>query len=212
LKRSAMADLIEVVIDSLRVSLTNQQRIVILKATKEERYLPIWVGPFEAEAITIALQEVEVARPQTHDLLNKIFQLLKANLQKVIISSLKDDVFFASIIAEEGGNLLEIDARPSDAIALALRAHIPILVESKVMDEAAIEPETEEEESTENETSIDLEEKKTDEGIPKKRNANDGRLSVFEDYLKKRNVGKEPGEDEKPQKDSPDDKPKPSNN
>jgi uncharacterized protein len=207
-----MADLIEVVIDSLRVSLTNQQRIVILKATKDERYLPIWVGPFEAEAITIALQEVEVARPQTHDLLNKIFQLLKATLQKVIISSLKDDVFFATIAAEENGNLLEIDARPSDAIALALRAHIPILVDSKVMDEAAIEPETEEEESTENETSADLEEKKADEGSPKKRNANDGRLSVFEDYLKKRNVGKEPGEDEKPQKDNPDEKPKPSNN
>ena len=78
-----MADLIEVVIDSLRVSLTNQQRIVILKAVNEDHYLPIWVGPFEAEAITIALQEVEVARPQTHDLLNQTFQLLKANLQKV---------------------------------------------------------------------------------------------------------------------------------
>jgi bifunctional DNase/RNase len=207
-----MADLIEVVIDSLRVSLTNQQRIVILKATKDEHYLPIWVGPFEAEAITIALQEVEVARPQTHDLLNKIFQLLKANLQKVIISSLKDDVFFATIVAEENGNLLEIDARPSDAIALALRAHIPILVDTKVMDEAAIEPDTEEEESTENEAAADTEVKKANEGTPKKRSSNDGRLSVFEDYLKKRNVGKEPGEDEKPQKDNPDDKPRPSNN
>jgi bifunctional DNase/RNase len=206
-----MADLIEVVIDSLRVSLTNQQRIVILKATKDEHYLPIWVGPFEAEAITIALQEVEVARPQTHDLLNKIFHLLKANLQKVIISSLKDDVFFATIVAEENGNLLEIDARPSDAIALALRAHIPILVDSQVMDEAAIEPETEEE-SIENETSADLEEKKEGEDAPKKRSPNDGRLSVFDDYLKKRNVGKKPDEDEKPPKDDPDDKLKPSNN
>jgi uncharacterized protein len=207
-----MADLVEVVIDSLRVSLTNQQRIVILKATKDEHYLPIWVGPFEAESITIALQEVEVARPQTHDLLNKVFQLLKTNLQKVIISSLKDDVFFATIVAEEGGNLLEIDARPSDAIALALRAHIPILVDRKVMDEAAIEPETEEEESTENETAADTEEKKADEGTPKKRNPSDGRLSVFEDYLRKRNVGKEPGEDDTPQKDNPNDKPRPSKN
>jgi bifunctional DNase/RNase len=206
-----MADLIEVVIDSLRVSLTNQQRIVILKATKDEHYLPIWVGPFEAEAITIALQEVEVARPQTHDLLNRIFHLLKANLQKVIISSLKDDVFFATIVAEENGNLLEIDARPSDAIALALRAHIPILVDSKVMDEAAIEPDSEEE-SKEDEATVDLEERKTNEGTPKKRNPNDGRLSVFEEYLKKRNVGKDPGADETPRKDNPDDKPKPSNN
>jgi bifunctional DNase/RNase len=208
-----MADLIEVVIDSLRVSLTNQQRIVILKAAKEEHYLPIWVGPFEAEAITIALQEIEVARPQTHDLLNKIFQLLKANLQKVIISSLKDDVFFATIVAEADGNLLEIDARPSDAIALALRAHIPILVDRKVMDEAAIEPE-EEEESTEaeNGTNPAVGESKADESTPKKRNLKDGRLSVFEDYLKKRKTGKGPGTDETPKKDIPDDKPKPTNN
>jgi len=206
-----MTDLIEVVIDSLRVSLTNQQRIVILKATDEEHYLPIWVGPFEAEAITIALQEVEVARPQTHDLLNKIFQLLKANLQKVIISSLKDDVFFAIIVAEVNGNLLEIDARPSDAIALALRAHIPILVDRKVMDEAAIEPE-EEEEAAEDETVTNAEESKAGEETPKKRNLKDGRLSVFEDYLKKRNANKGSGSDETPKNDLPDDKPKPINN
>ena len=206
-----MADLIEVVIDSVRVSLTNQQRIVILKAVEEEHYLPIWVGPFEAEAITIALQEIEVARPQTHDLLNKIFQLLKANLQKVMISALKDDVFFATITAEVNGNQLEIDARPSDAIALALRAHIPILADRKVMDEAAIEPEAEEE-SVENEVKSDAEESKADESTPKKRNHKDGRLSVFEEYLKKRKTGKDPGTDEAPKKSDPNDKPKPTNN
>ena len=206
MNRRTMADLIEVVIDSVRVSLTNQQRIVILKAVEEERYLPIWVGPFEAEAITIALQEIEVARPQTHDLLNKVFQLQKANLQKVIISALKDDVFFAAIIAEVNGNLLELDARPSDAIALALRAHIPILVDRKVMDEAAIEPEAEEE-TVENEAKSDA-----DESTPKKRNLKDGRLSVFEEYLKKRKAGKNPGSDEAPKNGDPNDKPKPTNN
>jgi len=207
-----MADLIEVVIDSVRVSLTNQQRIVILKAVEEDHYLPIWVGPFEAEAITIALQEVEVARPQTHDLLNKTFQLMKANLQKVIISALKEDVFFATIMAEFNGNQVEIDARPSDAIALALRAHIPILVDRKVMDEAAIEPETEEE-SQENEVKSDIDESKADESTPKMRSLKDGRLSVFEDYLKKRKSGKEPGSDEEePKKSDPNDKPKPTNN
>jgi bifunctional DNase/RNase len=206
-----MADLIEVVIDSVRVSLTNQQRIVILKAVVEEHYLPIWVGPFEAEAITIALQEIEVARPQTHDLLKKIFQLQKANLQKVIISALKDDIFFAIIVAEVNGNQLEIDARPSDAIALALRAHIPIQVDRKVMDEAAIEPEAEEE-PVENEVKSDVEESKADEASPKKRNLKDGRLSVFEEYLKKRKSGIEPGKDEGPKKNDPNDQPKPTNN
>jgi len=206
-----MADLIEVVIDSVRVSLTNQQRIVILKAVEEDHYLPIWVGPFEAEAITIALQEIEVARPQTHDLLNKTFQLLKANLQKVIISALKDDVFFATIIAELNGNQVEIDARPSDAIALALRAHIPILVDRKVMDEAAIEPEAEAE-SEENKVKSDTDKGQVDESTPKLRNLKDVRLSVFEDYLKKRKTGKEPGTDEGPKKDDPNDQPKPKNN
>jgi bifunctional DNase/RNase len=202
-----MADLIEVVIDSLRVSLTNQQRIVILKTVDEDHFLPIWVGPFEAEAITIALQEVEVARPQTHDLLNRIFQLLKANLQKVVISDLKEDVFYATILAEVNGNLIEIDARPSDAIALALRAHIPILVERKVMEEAAIEPE---EEITDDESPAENKEKNINETAPEeKRITKDKRLSVFEEYLKKRNIGKSDREDNPPPENLSDDPSKP---
>jgi bifunctional DNase/RNase len=202
-----MADLIEVVIDSLRVSLTNQQRIVILKTVNEDHFLPIWVGPFEAEAITIALQEVEVARPQTHDLLNRIFQLLKANLQKVVISDLKEDVFYATILAEVNGNLMEIDARPSDAIALALRAHIPILVERKVMEEAAIEPE---EEITDDESPAENKEKNINETAPEeKRITKDKRLSVFEEYLKKRNIGKSDREDNPPPENLSDDPSKP---
>jgi uncharacterized protein len=202
-----MADLIEVVIDSLRVSLTNQQRIVILKTVDEDHFLPIWVGPFEAEAITIALQEVEVARPQTHDLLNRIFQLLKANLQKVVISDLKEDVFYATILAEVNGNLMEIDARPSDAIALALRAHVPILVERKVMEEAAIEPEVE---IDDDEPAAENKEKNVNETTPEeKRNMKDKRLSVFEEYLKKRNIGKSDREDNPPPENLPDDPSKP---
>ncbi len=177
-----MADLIEVVIDSLRVSLTNQQRIVILKSKDEDQYLPIWVGPFEAEAITIALQEVEVARPQTHDLLNRVFQNLKANLQRVIISDLRDDVFYATIIAEVSSNLMEIDARPSDAIALALRAHVPILVTRKVMEEAAIEPE--EEKTDEGQNSEEVE--SSGSSAEERRLLKDQRLSVFEEYLKEK--------------------------
>ena len=88
-----MAKLIEVKIDSLRVSLTNQQRIVVLKELEGDRYLPVWIGPFEAESITIALQEIEVSRPQTHDLLKNVITALNARLIKVVISSLKDDIF-----------------------------------------------------------------------------------------------------------------------
>lgn len=206
-----MADLIEVVIDSLRVSLTNQQRIVILKAKENDQYLPIWIGPYEAEAITIALQEVEVARPQTHDLLNHVFQLLKANLQKVIISDLREDVFYATILAEVNGNLLEIDARPSDAIALALRAHVPILVESKVMQEAAIEPEedsVEEAETGENTAGESKSASPVDRKI-----FNDQRLSVFEEYLKKRKSGgSNQQKNDLPPQDQPGDPSKPVSN
>jgi uncharacterized protein len=203
-----MADLIEVVIDSLRVSLTNQQRIVILKSKDDDQSLPIWVGPFEAEAITIALQEVEVARPQTHDLLNRAFQLLKANLQRVIISDLRDDVFYATILADVNGNALEIDARPSDAIALALRAHVPILVTRKVMEEAAIEPE--EEKSAEE--KVDEEAEAISPTAEERKKLKDQRLSVFEDYLKKKRTDKGDQEDKNTPTNHPDEPPSPNSN
>jgi len=207
-----MTDLIEVIIDSLRVSLTNQQRIIILKAKDADQYLPIWVGPFEAEAITIALQEVEVARPQTHDLLQHVFQLLKANLQKIIISDLKEDVFYATIVAEMNGELIEIDARPSDAIALALRAHVPILVDRRVMQEAAIEPEeetSEDEESSEHKAGETTQDTFTEE----KKLLKDQSLSVFEEYLKRKKTGRsDQQEDNDLPKDHPDKPPKSNQN
>ena len=120
-----MPELIELKIDSLRVSLTNQQRIVVLKQVDADRFLPIWIGPYEAEAITIALQEIEVSRPQTHDLLNNLVTLMGGRLIRVVISSLKDDIFFGTLTVEKDGALIEVDSRPSDAIAIAVRAHVP---------------------------------------------------------------------------------------
>ena len=114
-----MTKLLELKIDSLRVSLTNQQRIVVLKQVDADRYLPIWIGPYEAEAITIALQEIEVSRPQTHDLLNNMIAVLDGRLSKVIISALKDDIFFGTLIIEKDGKEIKVDSRPSDAIAIA---------------------------------------------------------------------------------------------
>jgi len=91
-----MPKMIEVVIDSVRVSLTNQQRIVVLREKGAERYLPIWIGPFEAEAITVALQEIEVARPQTHDLLKNILNIMSSRLVRIEVISLREDVFYGS--------------------------------------------------------------------------------------------------------------------
>lgn len=133
--------MIEVAIDSIRVSLMTQQRVVILKDIESDRYLPIWIGPCEAESITIEMQGVEVARPLTHDLLRSVIQELHGTVRHVQVSDLRSETFFARIALTVDGRQLDIDARPSDAIALAVRAKVPIYVAEKVMDSASITPE-----------------------------------------------------------------------
>lgn len=136
-----MTKMIEVEIDSVRVSLTNQQRIVILKQVNAERFLPIWIGLYEAEAITIALQEIQVARPQTHDLLKTIIQSLNGRVIQVEVISLSEDIFYGNIVLDVDGVQRKIDCRPSDALALAARLKVPIMVSQDVMDQAGIIPE-----------------------------------------------------------------------
>ena len=173
-----MSDMVEVVLDSIRVSLMSQQRIVILREVNADRYLPIWIGVYEAEAITIALQDVEVARPLTHDLLKNIFSALNAQIIRVEVSALKDDTFFGNIIAEVNGRNLNVDARPSDALNLAVRAHVPILVARSVMDAAGITPEEDIQEQKQIES-------KTQGETPEPSEESQERLSVFEDFLEK---------------------------
>lgn len=133
--------MIQVKIDSIRVSLMSQHRVVVLKDVDSDRYLPIWIGPFEADAITIQLQGVQVARPLTHDLLKSIIDEMGARISHVMVSELKNDTFFARIVMDVNGNRMEIDARPSDAIALAVRANAPLFVAEEVMTAASIVPE-----------------------------------------------------------------------
>lgn len=167
-----MPRMIEVVIDSVRVSLTNQQRIVVLREVNAERYLPIWIGPYEAEAITIALQEIEVARPQTHDLLKNILNSMNARLVRVEVIALKDDVFFGSLVIDANGQMLDVDSRPSDALALAVRYNVPILVAKDVMENAGIIPERDVQDQPEAPSPQTSAEPPSEE-----------RLSVFEDFL-----------------------------
>jgi bifunctional DNase/RNase len=133
--------LIEVNIDSIRVSLMSQHRVVVLKEVDTDRFLPIWIGPFEADAITIQLQGVQVARPLTHDLLKSMIDQMGATVSHVMVSELKNDTFYARIVMDIDGKSLEIDARPSDAIALAVRVNAPLFVAEEVMDSASIMPE-----------------------------------------------------------------------
>lgn len=131
-------------IESIRVSMLNYQRVVILKEKAAERYLPIWIGPAEADAIAVKLQEYQVPRPLTHDLLGNIIGALGAAVSSIIVCDLQNDTFFAKIVLAFNGNQIEIDSRPSDAIALAVRVKVPIFAEETVLDKAGIiiDPET----------------------------------------------------------------------
>ncbi len=177
--------MIEVIIDSVRVSLTNQQRIVVLRDINAERYLPIWIGPYEAESITIALQEIEVSRPQTHDLLKSIINSLNARLLRVEVLSLRDDVFYGNLVVEINDMTIEIDSRPSDALALAARTHSKILVSESVMDSAGIIPETDIEDPTEIDQSQTQSFNKGKETVDEE---SEERLSIFKDFLGKLDV------------------------
>jgi bifunctional DNase/RNase len=196
-----MSDMIEVILDSVRVSLMSPQRIVILRQKDAGRYLPVWVGPYEAEAITVALQEVEMSRPLTHDLLRNVFTTFNAVIARIEIISLKEDIFYGSIIAEADGKTVAIDSRPSDAIALAVRAHVPILVSQAVLDEAGIVPERDLQEQT-SLPSID----ETQPLPPASKDAED-RLLVFDDFMKKLEDDK--GKDKKDSEGGESDKDKP---
>ena len=113
--------MIEMVIDSIRVSLMNYHRVVILKEKAVERYLPIWIGPTEADAIAVKLQGAAVPRPLSHDLLHSVIGALGATLSSIVINDLRSDTFYAKIILNVDGGQMEIDSRPSDALALAVR-------------------------------------------------------------------------------------------
>ncbi len=131
------AELIPVSIDSIRVSLVSPHRIVVLK-DEDERFLPIWIGPFEAEAINIALQGTQPGRPLTHDLFKSLISEVGGTPQHIVVADLRDDTFFARIVMDVNSKHLELDARPSDAIAIAVRLGIPIYVVDQVMNKASI--------------------------------------------------------------------------
>lgn len=130
--------MMELVIDSIRVSLLNHQRVVILKQKDTDRYLPIWIGPPEADAIAVRLQEVSVPRPLTHDLLHNSIKALGGEIDRIVISSMENDTYFATIVVRKGDEVVEIDARPSDALALAVRAGVQIFAAPEVMEKCGV--------------------------------------------------------------------------
>ena len=123
-------------IKGLMVDPITNMPIVILRDEDGQRVLPIWVGIFEANAIALQIENVEPSRPMTHDLLRNVIEDLKADVEKIVVSDLKDNTFYAMIHLCVGGEVVAVDARPSDAIALALRVRAPILVDESVITNA----------------------------------------------------------------------------
>ncbi len=174
--------MIEVIVDSIRVSLVSQQRIVVLREKGSDRQLVIWIGHAEADSITLKLQGHEVPRPMTHDLLNNVIQELGAKLEYIHIHDLRDDTYFALLVLDQKGQRLEIDARPSDSIALAIRAQAPIFVAESIMDKVAIAP--------------------AEEEAPRaaRQPEEDEKLGVFREFLETLDLDDLGGEEEPPRK------------
>ncbi|NOK57488.1 MAG: bifunctional nuclease family protein [Chloroflexi bacterium AL-W] len=178
--------MIRVTVDSIRVSLLTQNRVVVLREVDSRRYLPIFIGPFEADAIAIALQGLEPQRPMTHDLLKTVFSELGASIRYILISDIRDSTFYARVVADQGSHTIEIDSRPSDAIALAVRTDVPIYVEPHVLEQGGTPLEEEEGETTLEPNVDDPEIETTEEG-----------LSLFRDFINSLDIDKDEGQKDK---------------
>ncbi len=179
--------MLEMTIESIRVGLMNpkltlhnSQYVVMLKEKEAERYLPIFIGPAEANAIAIKLRGETLSRPLTHDLLRNVVEMLGASVNSIKISDLMNDTFYAKIILNVEDGQMEIDARPSDALALAVRVEVPIYAEESVLEKAGISLDKIEEAE-----GITAEEKKAgEEGRGKKTSEEElKRLSAFSDFI-----------------------------
>lgn len=164
--------LIEMTVESVRVHMLTTQHVVILKDLERERFLPIWIGPWEANAIAMRLQGQTPERPLTHDLFTGVLEELGATIREVVIADLAGETFHARILLEADGRLHEIDSRPSDALALAVRAGVRIYAAEAVLDRAGVEAD-----------------RSDDDDVP----LDEERLSVFRDFVNSLDV--EPGID-----------------
>lgn len=131
--------MLEISLDSIRVSLMNYQRVVILREKDGFRYLPIWIGPYEAEAIAVKLQNIEIPRPLSHDLMKSIIEVFGGEIAYIVITDLENDTFYAQIIVRGiNDEDIVIDSRPSDAIALAIRCNSQIFASELVLEKAGV--------------------------------------------------------------------------
>ncbi len=183
--------MLELVIDAIRVSLMNYQRVVILRVKDTDKFLPIWIGATEADAIAVKLQGISVPRPLTHDLLSDIISSLDASVDKIVVSDLSDDTFYAKIVLQVNGETMEVDSRPSDAIALAVRTESPIFAETAVVEKAAVH--------LDEETGKPVPQEDEETGAPRPLREEELKsLSAFEDFIGSLDLGDLGAEDTPP--------------
>jgi bifunctional DNase/RNase len=186
-----MADeLVEMVVESVRVHMPSSQHVVILKEVDRERYLPIWIGPWEANAIAMRLQGISAERPLTHDLFATTLEELGVTVRRVVISSLAAETFHAQLFLDDDGREVTVDSRPSDALALAVRSGVRVFAAESVLDQAGVRPE-----DPDADPALVLE---TTDGVA---SPADPRLDVFRDFVNSLDMGGEPETREGPQPD-----------
>jgi hypothetical protein len=204
-----MARLVEMVVESVRVHMLTNRHVVILKDAEGDRYLPIWIGPWEASAIAMRLQGVEPERPLTHDLFVDVLAGLDARVSRVVVADLADETYLARLYVDHGGREVEIDARPSDALALAVRTRAAIYAAEDVLDRAALRgtpaegEEAEEAEAAEGEAEgapgQAAGRSRRRSGVPRETPGGpsaDPRLAMFRDFVN--SLGPESGSGESP--------------
>jgi uncharacterized protein len=171
--------LVEMTVESVRVHMLSSQHVVILRELDRDRYLPIWIGPWEASAIAMRLQGVTPERPLTHDLLVALLAELGATVREVVIADLAEETFHARIRVEIDGRLVEVDSRPSDALALAVRTGVRVFAATSVLDRAGVSSEGEGAEAAPGE----------EQGA-----GGEEGLEVFRDFVNSLDLGDEPRE------------------
>jgi len=184
-----MTGLVEMVIESVRVHMLSNRHVVILKDPEGDRYLPIWIGAWEASAIAMRLQGLAAERPLTHDLFAAALDRLGVRVERVVINELTDETYHARIHLERDGVQVEVDARPADALALAVRAEVPIFAADEVLAQAALAADPDEEaaaDDDEGEDDAEAGERPRRRKAPLEQVGNapaDPRLDMFRDFI-----------------------------
>lgn len=188
-----MGRLIEMVVESVRVHMLSNRHVVILKDVEHDRYLPIWIGAWEASAIAMRLQGVTAERPLTHDLFIASLEQLGARIDRIVISDLADETYHARLYLSHEGTEVEVDARPSDALALAVRSEATIFAAEEVLDQAAlgsdpdVDDDDDEDEGAESDTGVPGEARQRRRRVPLEQIGGGGlvdpRLDMFRDFV-----------------------------